>query len=167
MAPRDGFEIRRKTSAMHGVSDCCWVPIPPKTPLPKGGCSRTLAGSGRGYAFGSSAHLLRLGPPGCPDKETPQRKRLLSRGSLPSGGRFCQHAAEKRITLAFRLSKHPPVKCSHSSETWLRGNYCEARRRPVRAWQAVGTVEQVPHKGVVAWASRVGGVTVRVRCEYR
>jgi hypothetical protein len=42
-APRDGTEITKKTPGICGVSDFGSLPIPPRTPLPKDGCYRTLS----------------------------------------------------------------------------------------------------------------------------
>ena len=43
LAPRDGFAIDEKTSRILGVFDFSSLEIPPKAPLLKGGCSRTLS----------------------------------------------------------------------------------------------------------------------------
>src|SRR6267142_3134676 len=43
MAPRHGFAIDEKTSRILGSVDFSSLEIPPKTPLLKGGCCRTLS----------------------------------------------------------------------------------------------------------------------------
>src|SRR5271167_4391356 len=41
-APRDGTEITQKTPRIYAVSDFGLLGIPPKAPLPKGGCCHIL-----------------------------------------------------------------------------------------------------------------------------
>ena len=43
LAPRDGFEIGKKTSGILGLFDFSSFEIPPKAPLLRGGCCRTLS----------------------------------------------------------------------------------------------------------------------------
>jgi hypothetical protein len=43
LAPRDGTEIGEKTSRILGFFDFSSLEIPPKTPLLRGGCCRTLS----------------------------------------------------------------------------------------------------------------------------
>jgi len=43
LAPRDGTEITQKRPAIYGNFDFGLASIPPKRPLPKCGCCRTLS----------------------------------------------------------------------------------------------------------------------------
>jgi hypothetical protein len=54
LAPRDGTEITQKRPAIQAISDTGWFSIPPRTPLLKEGCSRTLADENARASDGSA-----------------------------------------------------------------------------------------------------------------